>query len=262
MAKQRGVVQLSGRVDNLCYYQQKRVRGGLVRRINLAMSERVKTGAEYQRLRIANSYFGACSMAASAIIRMTGSRVSFLHEGSRQAILTKGILNLQKRYYNYSIPDSVILGENTGLYLPFAYEEIVKNKISNYMPSVPYFFTSVPAGGTCVVSIPSAELENYCVYNGCIGVSFIWSAECYIYGMARNSETNVFLYPESGYDRVRHPQYWYKGDGDVELLLRSSDYDDACRFAILIAMPIIRVVGGRAVTKQTGSSARLIGMNI
>lgn len=260
MAKQRGVVQLSGRVDNLCYYQQKRVRGGLVRRINLAMSERVKEGAEYQKLRIANSYFGACSMCAASIIRMTGTRASFLHEGSRQAILTKGILNLQKRYYPDAIPNAVELPAGAGRYLPFAYDEIVKNKMSNYFPSVPYFLDEVISGSTCVLFISSDELENYCLYNNCIGIRFGWSTECYIYGTARDSQTNAFYYPDSGYNRVRYSMDWYKDDGELELHLKSSNNDDACRFSILYALPIVREVGGRVVTKYTGSCARLIGM--
>ena len=70
MAKQRGIVHLSGRVDNLCYYQQKRVKGGLVRRLNQAMSERAKTGEEFENFRTANSYFGACSMCAGAMLNL------------------------------------------------------------------------------------------------------------------------------------------------------------------------------------------------
>lgn len=260
MAKQRGVVQLSGRVDNLCYYQQKGIRGGLVRRVNLAMGERVKTDPEYQNFRTANSYFGGCSMCAAAILKMTGSRASFLHKGSRQAILTKGIFDLQKAYHPDLIPSTIEFDSGMALYLPLAYDDIVKNKMSKYMPSIPLFFSNVAPEATVVLSIPDAELNNYCSYNNCIGIRFLWTDECYLYGITRNSQTQKFYYPDAGYNRGRNSQDWFIGGGDMEIHLNSSGNDDTCRFAILIAMPIVRRVGVRALTKNTGSCARLIGM--
>lgn len=261
MAKQRGVVQLSGRVDNLCYYQQKGVRGGLVRRVNLAMGERVKTDPEYQNFRVANSYFGACSMCASAILKMTGPRVSFLHKGSRQAILTKGIFDLQKRYYSANMPDEVAFQPQMAFYLPLVYEDIVKNKMSKFFPSVPLFFTEVISGSTVVLFIQEDELFNFCSFNECIGVRFLWTDTCYLYGVARDPITQKFYFPDNNYNSGRNSVNWYIGDGELEIHLKSSDADDACRFAILIALPIIREVGGRVVTKNTGSCARLIGMH-
>lgn len=260
MAKQRGVVQLSGRVDNLCYYQQKGIRGGLVRRVNLAMGERVKSDPEYQNFRTANSYFGGCSMCAGAILNMTGSRASFLHKGDRQAILTKGIFDLQKRYFSSKIPFEVVLNSTMAFYLPFAYDEIVKNKMSKFMPSVPFYFNDVAFDATAVVSIPNAELYNFCSFNNCIGIRFLWTDECYIYGVSRDPQTQKFYYPDVGFNRGRNVQDWFIDDGDVEIHLKSSDADDTMRFAILIALPIVREVGSRAVTKNTGSCARLIGM--
>lgn len=260
MAKQRGVVQLSGRVDNLCYYQQKGIRGGLVRRVNLAMGERVKSDPEYQNFRTANSYFGGCSMCAGAILKMTGSRTSFLHKGARQAILTKGIYDLQKRYFSSNIPTEIVMNTTMAAYLPFAYDEIVKNKMSKYLPSVPYFFNNVASGATAVVTILDSELYDFCVANNCIGVHFIWTDECDIYGISRDPQTQKFFYPDFTYNLGRNSSDWYIDDGDLEIRLKSSENDDTCRFAILMALPILSDITGRVVTKNTGSCARLIGL--
>lgn len=259
MAKQRGVVQLSGRVDNLCYYQQKRVRGGLVRRVNLAMSERAKSGSEYSNLRLANSYYGACSMCASAIIQMTGSRVDFLHLGDRQAILTKKIYEMQKINYPDASTDDVTFVPQTSAYLPYCYDSIVKNKMSNFFPSVPFTFHGVPVGSTLVVTIPSNELENYCRLNKCVGVQFNTVSDCYMYSIPRNAETNKFTYPECGSGRDRSVYTWLSGDSDIEIKPTVTTYDDSTNFVIITAMPIIRQVGGRNVLKLTGATARLIG---
>ena len=260
MAKQRGVVQLSGRVDNLCYYQQKRVRGGLVRRVNLAMSERVKTGSEYSRLRLANSYYGACSMCASAIIHMTGSRANFLHLGDRQAILTKKIFEMQRQQFPSEIGSSVVFETPTGYFLPSCYESIVKNKMSNFFPSVPFVFEEVAVGSTLVVNIPSMELENYCRFNKCVGVQFIAVEECYLYGVSKSPDTNKFAYPVNGCSRYRRVYSWLSGGGDFDIRLATSEYSDATNFVILIAMPIVKQIGGRSVLKLTGATARLIGV--
>lgn len=260
MAKQRGVVQLSGRVDNLCYYQQKKVRGGLVRRVNLAMGERVKTGSEYTRLRLANSYYGACSMCASAIIQMTGSRVDFLHLGDRQAILTKKIYEMQRSYFPEYHEQVVFFPNASSQYLPQCYESIVKNKMSNFFPSVPFLFREVPVGGNLVVSIPSFELENYCRINKCIGVQFSTVSGCYLYGSTHTEDTGKYIYPDNGSSRDRSIYSWITGDEDLDITPSTSIFEDAANFVIIIAIPIVRQVGGRNVTKLTGATARMIGV--
>lgn len=260
MAKQRGVVQLSGRVDNLCYYQQKRVRGGLVRRVNLAMSDRVKTGSEYSRLRLANSYYGACSMCASAIIQMTGSRSNFLHLGDRQAILTKKIFEMQKANYPSDVGNVVNFEPGAAIYLPQCYESIVKNKISNFFPNVPFLFREVPVGGTIVVTILSSDLENYCRFYNCKGVQFSIVPECYIYNCGRGADNSKFIYPERGNGSSRDVFSWYIDDEDLDIRAKVSILDDATNFVIITAMPIAKVVGGRNVLKLTGATSRMIGV--
>lgn len=259
MAKQRGVVQLSGRVDNLCYYQQKKVRGGLVRRINLAMSERVKVGAEYQRLRTASSFFGGCSICASTILNMTGTRAKFLHFPDRQAILSGSIFKLQKSLYGSSNTDVIIFDPPFAQFLSAAYDQIVKNKMSKFLPSVPHYIEGVEPGEVVNIVIPSYELTNFCNFYNCIGIVFLLVTNCFIYSMYRYADTNKFGGPESGFTVRRDPFSWQLGGGDLTISFGRSDIDDACTFAILSALPMVDNVGGRFVTKNTGASSILIG---
>lgn len=253
---------MSGRVDNLCYYQQKRVRGGLVRRINLAMSERVKTGAEYQRLRFANSYFGGCSLAASAILNMTGIRAKFLHLPDRQAILTKAIFQQQKSFGNFEDGAVIDLSRTMDSYMPHIYDIVVKNKFSKYMPSVPYYIPNVEFGGVVTIVIPAFELENFCLYNKCKGVLFTLVYECYIYSSSKDPETGKFSVPDNGFLVRRQPFAWMSGQSDLTISFSAGTNDDTLSFAILSALPIIRDVGGRYVTKDTGAACRLISLGI
>lgn len=258
MAKQRGIVQLSGRVDNLCYYQQKRVRGGLVRRINLAMSERVKVGAEYQRLRAANSYFGGCSISASTILNMTGTRARFLHFPDRQAILTKGIFDLQKNLGYAEGGNEIYLGSDMAEYMGRIYDGVVKNKFSRFLPSVPYVISGVDVDTAVTIVIPAFELENFCLYNKCKGVLFTLVFECFIYSLGRDPESGKFSPPGSGFIVRRSPFSWVLGQGDLTISFGSGTADDTLSFAILSALPIVREVSGRYVTKDTGAACRMI----
>lgn len=260
MAKQRGVVQLSGRVDNLCYYQQKRVRGGLVRRINLAMGERVKVGAEYQSLRTANSYFGGCSMCAAAILSMTGTRAQFLHYPNRQAILTKTIFDFQSRFSAYRDYDNIVFDQNTGLNFSEYYDRIVKNKMSKFLPSVPSRIIANDVNVPVSVIIPKHELETFCAYNKCIGISFLVTYDCYLYPSNKDTLTNKFVYPDFGSNNIRQPFIWQVGDDNLTISFDSGSYDDAFSFAFLSALPLVRLAGGRPVTKDTGASTKLIGI--
>lgn len=260
MAKQRGVVQLSGRVDNLCYYQQKRVVGGLVRRVNLAMSERVKTGSEYERLRTTNTYFGACSMLSAAIFKMLGTRSKYLHYPDRLALLTKRLFTYLLNRISPVDYGEILLTPASGDTIPHLFEDVVKNKMSKYMPSVPLKISEVVLESVVSFIIPSFELESFCSYNKCVGISFLIVDKCYLYGTSRNVETGKFFYPDSGFSVKRSPIIWNKGDGDLTISFDSGIIDDAFTFAFLTALPIVYMTGDRAVTKISGASCRMIGI--
>lgn len=67
MAKQSGIHQLKGKVGEMSYYQSTGVSGGLVRRINQGLSDRVKTGEAYANTRLNNAEFGQAGKLASVL---------------------------------------------------------------------------------------------------------------------------------------------------------------------------------------------------
>lgn len=70
MAKQSGIHQLRGKVGEHSYYQQTGVNGGLVRRINQGMAERVKTDAAFANTRLNNAEFGQAGRIAKVLGQM------------------------------------------------------------------------------------------------------------------------------------------------------------------------------------------------
>lgn len=74
MPKQKGLYQLKGKTQGMCFYQQAGVDLGLMRRINEGMSERVKTSDEFVNTRKnANEFALAHYFAAAAYQIVTPS---------------------------------------------------------------------------------------------------------------------------------------------------------------------------------------------
>ena len=67
MAKQSGLHQIKGKVGEHSYYQQTGVSGGLVRRINQGMSEKVKKDEAFANTRLNNAEFGQATRIASCL---------------------------------------------------------------------------------------------------------------------------------------------------------------------------------------------------
>lgn len=66
MAKQSGLHQIKGKIGEFSYYRQSGVNAGLIRGINPAMSNRVKTDEAYANTRLNNREFGqACEIAGA-----------------------------------------------------------------------------------------------------------------------------------------------------------------------------------------------------
>lgn len=74
MAKQSGIHQLRGKIDGNVYYSQKGVAGGLVRKINEGMSERVKNDAAFANTRLNAAEFGAAGNFSGAAMRVLSQR--------------------------------------------------------------------------------------------------------------------------------------------------------------------------------------------
>lgn len=260
MAKQRGVVQLSGRVDNLCYYQQKRVRGGLVRRINLAMSDRVKAGEEFVNLRTANSFWGGCSIAASIILDSLGLRATFLTKANRQAILTREIYRMS---IGASLDDNRTLipfNLQTGFVFPILFEKVVKNKAGNFFSNIPYFVADIPFDSPVTITLAGYELENYCKFYKSIGVRISIVSECYIYAMSKIKTTQKFEPSEHGRKTRSDYILWELGSPSLTISFSSGSLDDCFSYAFFCIEPLVSINERRGIAKETGAIVRMIGI--
>lgn len=262
MAKQRGVVQLSGRVDNLCYYQQKRVRGGLVRRINLAMSDRVKAGEEFTNLRTANSFWGGCSIAASIILDSLGMRATFLTKANRQSILTREVYRYALSNGNTQNRTFLDFHNGTAARLPLSFEKVVKNKAGNFFSNIPYFIDNVPANSPISITLAEYELSNYCKYYNAVGVRVSVVSECYIYSMVKDNITQKFVPSEHGRKTRSDYILWELGNSSLTISFGSGLWDDCFNYAFLCIEPLVSLNERRGLAKETGSIVKMIGTYI
>lgn len=67
MPKQKGLYQLQGKAQGMCYYSQAGVRLPLMRTINQGMSERVKTSDEFENTRKNNAEFALANKMATSL---------------------------------------------------------------------------------------------------------------------------------------------------------------------------------------------------
>ena len=215
-------MQLSGRVDNLCYYQQKRVRGGLVRRINLAMSDRLKSDPVFRRTREANSIFGMCSMSASTLIECFGLGTREMLVPDIQSRLTKTFLEIFKSQSRHNFGDDLIYSPSTGARICHAFNSFSRNR-SN--PLVSFFpgevFSSEPTADT-MVTLPDNLLESYCVERGLRGIRFRIYRTFYAGISIFNTQSQKYI--KGTYARGRYEDIpdWTIGDGDLTFSVHGS----------------------------------------
>lgn len=67
MPKQKGLYQLQGKAQGMCYYSQAGVKLPLMRTINQGMSERVKTSEEFENTRKNNAEFALANKMATSL---------------------------------------------------------------------------------------------------------------------------------------------------------------------------------------------------
>lgn len=260
MAKQRGIVQLSGRVDNLCYYQQKRVRGGLVRRINLAMSERVKTGEEYANLRTANSFFGACSMLAAAFLSLINRRILYMTRADRQSHLTSCVLRLCNDVGLTSITTDIPINNLSKSGIVMAFNSIMKLNPREFFISLPLIETEVPLGATIVREIPSIELERYMNYFGGVEVRVNFYYKCSVGDTYRSPISGKFSAPVAESTINRSPMTWRPGSGDLELHITSGTNEDYFNCYIIVFDVVRTFISDRPILLDSARTAHMVGI--
>lgn len=251
---------MSGRVDNLCYYQQKRVRGGLVRRINLAMSERVKAGDEYANLRTANSFFGACSMVAAALLNLMNRRLFYMTRADRQSYLTTQIYRIFKSSGRNAENQVANLAAEDSFNIPLVFNTLFKVRARDFFIDLPLVKTDVPVGGTMVFIISKESLDYYLsFFSGSeVGINFYY--KCSVDGSYYSSDTGRYVKPISASTINRETIYWQRGDDDVELLISAgeADYTFSC---CIIRFDIVKYrYSGRPILLDSASTAHMVGI--
>lgn len=97
MAKQSGLHQIKGKVGGFSYYRQSGVNSGLLRRINEAMSGRVKTGDEYTNTRLNNAEFRNAADVAKILGQTITPKYRPMILPFSQSKLTADLLGLIKQ---------------------------------------------------------------------------------------------------------------------------------------------------------------------
>lgn len=264
MAKQRGIHQIKGKINNLCYYEQKYVKGGLIRRINEAMSERLKSDPAFANTRHANAIFGGASMCAGALLEFFSSRATYLFKPYRQALLTKLVMKDLSTQSATSAFPAFLPNSQMVRNFPSVIDNIVKNKLRDYFPTIGYFLPSLRLQDEHEFEIPIVDLLSFCDKNKCIGVQFTVSPAFYTYSTSPSAGSDEYLYPDVNPGGRGRTTEWLKDtDSTNDLILSAStgEIDDGFTFWIIYANPILRKQGTRTVTGKAGASCCVVGFS-
>lgn len=260
MAKQRGIHQISGKINNLCYYEQKYVRGGLIRRINEAMSQRLKTDPVFANTRHSNTIFGGASIAARVLLNFFGSRNTFLFKPYRHALLTKAVFRqLIERTRGELYPS--FLGRDIAVdRLSDVIESIVKNSIFNSFNELERRFYGLSLNDEKIITFQYESLEKFCKDNKCIGVQLSVSRAYYTYAIDYSETVGSYVEAENNAGgRITYVD-WYLGEDteDVDIYCNTGEKDDSLTFWIIYASPIVAKRQGRPITGETGASCGVV----
>ena len=260
MAKQRGIHQISGKINNLCYYEQKYIRGGLIRRINEAMSERLKTDPVFENTRHANTIFGGCSQYAKTLLSFFGNRNTYLFTPYRQAKLTEIVRkNFLTNDEAEGYPIINISGSFTSVFSVLL-NSIFKNPLRNNFPSISSYVGDVVLDSTYEFVFEKEELSNFCKKYKCNKVQVTISRPHYIYGSSYESLTGAYFLPDANPGGRSSFTYW-ENTSDSENLVISAptgSTDDAATFWIVYVSPVLREYQRRPIIGETGSSVGIV----
>lgn len=263
MAKQRGIHQISGKVNNLCYYEQKYVKGGLIRRINEAMSERLKTDPVFENTRHANVIFGGCSQFAKTILSFFGNRSTYLFLPYRQAKLTKIIKNFFTGSNELNgFPEIMISGVSRDSFSSVI-DSIFKNPLRDNFNSIPLIVDNVVLESTHEFDFTKEELSAFCKKYKCKKIQISISRPHYIYSSVYQESTDRYDIPENNAGGRGVFTYWEDTPEAESLTLSvpTGDVDDTFTFWIIYVSPVLREYQGRPVIGETGSSVGIVVFN-
>ena len=132
MAKQSGIHQLRGKVGDHSYYRQTGIQSGLVRAINPAMSNRVKTDEAYANTRLNNSEFGQAGRLAAMIAQYITPKFRPMVLPFSQSKMAKVLLEFIKNDANAPWGQRNLTSDNSGDAQVAALNAVVKNRFEDW----------------------------------------------------------------------------------------------------------------------------------
>lgn len=252
MAKQRGIHQISGTINNLCYYEQKYVKGGLIRRVNEGMSGRLKTDPAFENTRIANREFGAASLWAARLLGLLGFRANYMTYPSRQARLTKDILRSIKQFNPGVTPANISTGNVSQYALLSAFNKLNKNKTNPLLSLLPTSSVTPDGGDLGLYTLRGVDMDAVCEFVGCdridleVRLGIEWDNGNY----DQQDGKYRFLGGEdfgSVYDYT-----FEKGDESVEIDLTAGPQNRDFSFVLITATFLRRSPGGTRIERLDG----------
>lgn len=238
MAKQRGIHQISGTINNLTYYEQKYVRGGLIRRVNEGMSGRLKTDPAFANTRSKNAIFGMCSKIAAAVWTQVSAGMINSTRPSVHARTTR-FLYQYFSHQNFKLGDTPVFDANfTRDFVNFLNSQI-RVKITDYDPIFVTIEDNLPSTG--MYSLTLNEDTMYLI------TKKLNSSEVYIGGLRDASiSAPLFDLTNNKYmspivlEETRYPMKLYKeGSGDFDVDFPISRAASGFKFWCVQLFPIV-----------------------
>lgn len=221
MAKQKGAIQLAGKLDDLCYYQKKYTQGGLVRRINQAMSQRLKDDPVFENTRKANSVFGMCSMLAGTFFEAFGLGLREMQFPAVQAKMTRACLNAFRMQSEHNFGNEFEGSYEQAYSLAHAFNSLCLNRGNSLLSFLPAIVNDDPNGIYNTVLFPESSLRDFCLKNKCNSLGFRvyrrFDIDYPRFDLESQSYVKGFFY--KGF--LTPFNYWSLGDGDLSLDLTS-----------------------------------------
>ena len=257
MAKQRGIHQISGTVNNLTYYEQKYVRGGLIRRVNEGMSERLKSDPAFENTRKRNAVFGMCSKIASAVWSQVPTASINATRPSVHARTTRFL-------YQYFAQQDFALGDSPDFDANFTRNFVnflnsqLRNKITDFDPSIKTYEDNLGSSGNYTLQLKDNTMYNIVQKLKSEDVCISGRRDVAIAAPLFDSSQNKYLSPQV-LEEERHPlTYFNLGDVDVSLDLPISRALSGFKFWCVQIFPSVER-GGMIVPIYNRSITLFIG---
>lgn len=257
MAKQRGTHQIAGKVNNLVYYEQKYIKGGLIRRQNEAMSSRLKEDVVFSNTRMANSLYGACLMMAGEFLYYFGKFRDVKVIPSACAHFSTSLLRLYQEQHGFTKDSPLDLSEFSGSSIIYAFDRLLSKRLDRFFSPLSRIYTAVSTSRQWDLDIPGDLLENLCTISNTSMVEISVSPFTYFSPSVKDSTTGKFNAPSVTRGVYRPVMLWTKGSGDLQ-----NTYDIVTSvlpygLVQLIITPVIRT-GTKSYRLQKFSSSGLL----